>query len=155
MALLVGMASAASAKFAVVDVALTQDNILRGQLVTSGGQPKSKSLVLVSTGKEIICRATTNDQGVFAVSLDRGGIYILSHGEAATVVRAWTAQAAPPSAKNGILVVSDEDVSRAQLAHRRLWGQPSGHRYGPITKAAIIGAMAGVIYLAADNDDGS
>ncbi len=154
MATLISMASAANAQIPIVDVALTQDNVLQGQLVTKSGQPKSDSLVLVSNGQDAIRRATTSDQGVFAVNLHRGGIYVLSHGEAVAVVRAWTSQSAPPSATGGILVVSDERVSRAHLSSNRL-GLWSGHRYGPVTTAAIVGAMGTVIFLAADNDDGS
>ena len=147
------VASAATAQSPIVHIALTQDNLLRGQLVTRGGQPKSGVDISVSSGQDVICRATTDDQGVFAVKVARGGVYILSDGETSTVAVAWTKQAAPPSARNGVLLVSDEHVSRANLSSRPRRYTP--RRYGPLETAAIIGAMGGVVYLAADDDDGS
>jgi hypothetical protein len=93
---------------------------------------------------------TTNDRGIFAIQVERGGMYTLSHGETIAVVFAWTAQAAPPWAKNGVLMVSDEHVSRANLSSGRL-GLSSG-RYGPIEAAVIVGAMGTIVFLAADDD---
>lgn len=150
---LFSMASAATALSPIMDITLTQDNLLQGQLVMRGGQPKSQACILVSSDHGITCRTTTNDQGLFAVKVARGGMHVVSHGETSAVVRAWTQRAAPPSAKNGILMVSDEQLSRANLSSRRFRLSPS--RYGPIETAVIVGAVAGVVYLAADDDDGS
>lgn len=45
----------------------------------------------------------------------KGGVYILSDGERSVMVRAWTNAAAPPSANTGILMVSDQNVTRGAL----------------------------------------
>lgn len=147
---LFSMASVATAQSPIVDVALTQDNLLRGQLVMSGGQAKSGANILVSSGQGVAYGTTTDDRGLFAVRVERGGMYILKHGETSVVIRAWTNQAAPPSAKTGILMVADEHVSRGNLSSRG--ARLSTRRYGPIESAVLIGAIGGVVFLAADND---
>ncbi len=118
-----------------------------------GGQPVSGVDISISSGQAVVCRATTDDRGVFAARVERGGVYVLSDGETSAVVAAWTKHAAPPSAKNGVLMVADENVSRANLSSRGRRFAP--RRYGLLDTAAIIGAMGGVVYLAADDDDGS
>lgn len=133
------VASAATKPSPIVHVALTQNNLLRGQLVMRGGQPKSRVDILVSSGQDVICRTTTDDQGIFAVKVERGGVYVLSDGETSAVAVAWTKQMAPPSAKDGVLMVSDESVSRANLSsglHRL-----TPRKYGPIETATLVGVM--------------
>jgi len=133
----------------IVDVALTQGNLLRGQLVNGEGAARAGIQVTVSADLWVICQTTTDEQGVFAVRMERGGMYTLSDGTTSTLVRVWTNQAAPPSANDGVLMVSDENVSRANLSRRY------GGLHGVLDTAAVLGAIGGVIWLAADNDDAS
>ncbi len=132
---------------AVVDVSLTQDNLLRGQLVNREGIPKTKSKLTLASAGKVVARGLTDEKGLFALKVEKGGIYSLSDGETSALVRAWTSQAAPPSANSGILMVSDRDVTRAALG---------GGGLGTVVGwAAVIGVVTGVIIAAADDDDAS
>jgi hypothetical protein len=135
---------AAAPRIAFVDVSLSQDNLLRGQLVNGEGIPKAKSQVTLASGGEVVARGVTDEQGFFALKVEKGGVYALSDGETATLVRAWTSQAAPPSANNGVLMVSDRDVTRAALGN--------GGLRDVVGWAAVIGVVTAVIVAAADND---
>ncbi len=141
--------SEAARQTVIVDVALTQNNQLRGQLVNGDGKAKAGTQVTVSSGRQVIGQTVTDEQGLFAVRMDKGGVYALSDGKTSALVRVWTSQAAPPSAIDGILMVSAENISRANLS--RTYG---GLR-GVLETATVLGAMGGVVYLAADNDDSS
>lgn len=110
---------------------------------------KVGSRVTVSAGRQVISQAITDEEGVFAVRLDKGGVYTVSDGTTSALVRVWANQAAPPMANDGILMVTDADVSRANLSRRY-----SGFR-GCLDTAAVFAAIGTVVWLAADNDDAS
>ena len=138
---------AAGRQMAIVDVSLTQNNLLQGQLVNREGAPKAKSQMTLASGGQIVTRGVTDEKGFFALKVDKGGLYVLSDGQTSALVRAWTSQAAPPSANTGLLVVSDQNVTRATLGGGGLgtilgWG-------------AVIGVVTGVIIAASDDDDAS
>ena len=149
----VGIVSAADAQpeaarqLMIVDVSLTPDNLLRGQLVNREGAPKAKALMTLASEGEVVTRGTTDEKGFFALKAEKGGMYVLSDGETSALVRAWTSQAAPPSANTGVLMVSDRDVTRANLG--------GGGMGSFIGWAAVIGVVAGVVIAAADDDDAS
>jgi hypothetical protein len=128
----------------IVDVALTQDNLLRGQVVNRDGVPKANAKVTLASSGRIAAQTVTDDHGVFALEVARGGVYVLSDGEASAMVRAWTKEAAPPSTKPGILMVSDRDVARGALG-----GLSMGSVIGI---AAIVGVTTAVIIKAVDDD---
>ena len=131
----------------LVDVALTQDSILKGQLVDRQGAPRAKAKVRLMSGANVLGETVTDEQGVFQVKVDRGGIYTLQDGQASALVRVWTHQAAPPSAKTAVLMVSDSGLTRAALG--------DGGLDSAIGWAAIIGVTAAVIWAVVDDDDGS
>ncbi len=137
----------AGQQMAVVDVSLTQDNLLQGQLVDSAGAPKAKAQMTLASGGEVVTRGVTNEKGFFALQVDKGGVYALSDGQTSALVRAWTSQAAPPSANTGVLMVSGQDVSRANLGN--------GNLGTVIGWAAVIGIVTAVIIAASDDDDAS
>ncbi len=131
----------------VVDVALTQDNLLRGQVVNREGAPKARTKVTLASSGRVVAQTVTDDQGVFALPVARGGVYALSDGEGTAMVRAWTNAAAPPATKTGILMVSDRDVARGALG--------GGGLGALIGLAAIAGVVTAVVVAAADDDDAS
>lgn len=131
-------------QMAIVDVSLTQDSLLRGQVVNRAGTPKAGAQMTLASGGEIVARGVTDDQGLFALKVEKGGIYALSDGQTSALVRAWTSQAAPPTANNGVLMVSDRNVTRATLGDGGL-GTVVGW-------AAVLGVTAAVIIAAADDD---
>jgi hypothetical protein len=145
----VGIASAAdpvakAGQVTIVDIALTQDNLLRGQVVNSEGTPKAKAKVTLASSGRVVAQTVTDDQGVFALQVARGGVYVLSDGEASAMVRAWTKAAAPPSTNSGILMVSDQNVTRGGMA---------GGLGNVIGWTAIALVVTGVIIAATDDDD--
>jgi len=129
----------------IVDVALTQDNLLRGQVVNREGAPKAGSKVTLASSGRVVAQAVTDDQGVFALKVAKGGVYVLSDDEGAVMVRAWTKAAAPPSTKTGVLMVSDREVARGALG--------GGGLGALIGLAAIAGVVTAVVVAAADEDD--
>lgn len=133
----------AGRQMVIVDVSLTQNNLLRGQVVNGQGAPKAKSEVTLASGGALVARGVTNEQGHFALKVEKGGIYALSEGETAALVRVWTSQAAPPSANHGVLMVSDQNVTRAALG---------GASIGTIVGiAAVVGIVTAVVVVAADD----
>ena len=95
----------------------------------------------------IVAKTVTDDQGAFALKVAKGGVYVLSDGEASAMVRAWTKAAAPPNTKSGILMVSEREIAR---------GQPGNGTLGAIIGlVAIGGVITAVIIAAADDDDAS
>jgi hypothetical protein len=133
----------------IVDVSLSQDNLLRGQLVNRDGASKSKATVILVSTRGPVAQTTTNDKGTFAFRVAKGGVYVLSDGETSTLVRAWTKQAAPPSAQPGILMVSDQGVARAAIGR-----DPLASTY-VLGTAAAAGVIAGFVIWVSNNDDAS
>jgi hypothetical protein len=133
---------------AVADVALDSSNLLRGQLVDRQGAGKADCQIRLLSASEVVATTVTDKQGVFQLPLERGGVYTLDDGQSMAVFRVWTRQAAPPSAKEAVLIVSDPDLTRARLGR--------GGLNSLLGWAAIIGVAAAVIWaVTKDDDDGS
>jgi hypothetical protein len=139
--------AAAPQQVQIVDIALDGNHLLRGQLVDRQGIGKSDCQVRLLNGREVVGEAVTDHQGVFGVPVERGGMYTLSDGEASAMVRVWTQQAAPPSAKDSVLMVSDPELARGRLGR--------GGLDTLIGWAAILGVTAAVIWAVTDRKDGS
>ncbi len=131
----------------VVDVALNEHSVLSGQLVDAQGVGKHDCRVRVLSGEQVIGEALTDYRGTFSISVPRGGVYTLSDGEATALVRVWTAQAAPPSAKPSVLMVSDPELARGRLGR--------GGLDTLLGWAAVIGVTAAVVWAVTDSSDGS
>jgi len=100
----------------IMDVALAQSGSLRGQVVNAQGAPVSRMNVLVQSSGREVATTLTNERGEFAVNNLRGGNYTIAAGDSAGVYRVWTANAAPPSAKPGVLLISGRQVTVGQNA---------------------------------------
>jgi hypothetical protein len=131
----------------LVDIALTANSVLQGQLVDRQGAPKAGTKIQLSSGTEILAEGVSDPQGAFRIPVERGGIYTLSDGEASALVRVWTQEAAPPSAKPAVLMVSDPELTRGALGR--------GGMDTVIGWAAIIGVTAAVIWAIADRGSSS
>lgn len=128
----------------VVDVALA-DGILRGQLLDGQGVPRSHVPVTVSSGERVVQRTATSEDGKFAVRLGQGGVYVVSAGDDSSVIRAWSQAAAPPSARNEVLLVSGQDVERGNLGSSGIFADPRA-RVG--LAVAAVGGIATAVVLA-------
>ncbi|TVS07968.1 MAG: hypothetical protein EA424_29125 [Planctomycetaceae bacterium] len=131
----------------LVDIALTSNNLLQGQLVDRQGAPKAGTKVQLSSGTEVLAEGISDPQGAFRIPVERGGVYTLSDGEASALVRVWTQEAAPPSAQPAVLMVSDPELTRGALGR--------GGMDTVIGWAAIIGVTAAVIWAIADRGSSS
>jgi hypothetical protein len=140
---------------AILDVALTKDNVLRGQLVNGQGAPKAGAQVLVGDLGNVVAKGVTGEQGFFAIRLNNGGVYTISDGETTALVRVWTALAAPPVAKQGILMVSDRNVTRGEVGGPPAEDEAEGGYYyhgvnwnRVVGWGAVIGVTTAVIIAA-------
>jgi hypothetical protein len=138
--------STQSAASQPVDVALSHDKLLHGQVVSAQNAPRPGLPVSLVSQGEVVAQATTDASGAFRVPVARGGVYVVSADGAERVVRTWTEQSAPPSAKNGVLVVADETAVR---------GQAGSWIANNIIPLGIVGGFAGWIISEAASDDES
>jgi hypothetical protein len=133
----------AAAEFS--DVRLAAGGSLNGQVVDSASAPVGGAVVTLSARGSVVAQTTTDKNGRFAAPLSKGGVYLVSAAGAERVVRTWTEQAAPPAAREGVLLVADETAVR---------GQAGGWvgRYGlPI--GLVGGGLAGIIVATTTDDD--
>lgn len=103
---------------ALTDVALTAEGQLRGQVVDRNGNAQAQMAISVLADEQVVARTVTDPQGYFSVPLARGGVYRIANSQGATPLRVWTKAAAPPTAKNGILFVSDRELARGEPGER-------------------------------------
>ena len=95
----------AKSQASIVDVALTDDGVLHGQVV----DPQCASLGEVpvsveSQGKRIVM-LTTDENGYFAVGGLRSGVYQITAAQGQVTYRLWAPGTAPPSAEKHVVVV--------------------------------------------------
>jgi hypothetical protein len=107
--------SAQAGQVSIADVALTKDGLLRGQAVDRTNTARAGATITVYAGDKAVGETKTDALGNFAVRLNKGGVYQVTDGQSATLVRVWTDQSQPPAAKPGVLLVSGGDVTRGQL----------------------------------------
>lgn len=143
-------ASARAAARVVVDVALHEGGLLQGQIVDQTGAAQRDVPVVVAQNGKAIVIAKTDEQGRFAIRGLRGGVYEIESTQASGgAYRLWAPQTAPPSAKQGVVMVaSEEGVVR---------GQVGNGEYGPAIRGAVAGGLiTGGTYWALDyNPSGS
>jgi hypothetical protein len=137
---------AASSAPIVQDVALARGGLLQGQVVDSQGLAMKAVPVSVWYENNQVATTVSDEQGRFSVGGLRGGVHQVSAGQGAGVYRLWTAEAAPPTAANGTVVVPGQAIIRGQngypvrsiLQSPVLWG---GIMY---TAGHVIGFNAGI-----------
>ncbi|MFN0198432.1 MAG: carboxypeptidase-like regulatory domain-containing protein [Planctomycetaceae bacterium] len=99
---------------AVRDVALAEGGTLNGLVRDAQGNPLDGAAVSIRQGNEVVASTISDENGQFAVQELRGGLYVVSAGQAREVYRLWTEETAPPSAEPMIDMVSDGEVVRGQ-----------------------------------------
>jgi hypothetical protein len=96
------------------DLALGQGGLLRGQVVDAQGAPLAGASISVWHDNQQVVRTVADEQGQFVVTGLRGGVHQVVAGEGSAVYRLWTAQTAPPAAAQAAMIVSGNQVVRAQ-----------------------------------------
>ncbi len=142
------------------DVALRTGGLLVGQVIDQQGVAKTGTRVSIQFAGKEVATTTTDANGVFAAKGLRGGQYQLVTPTGASVCRLWAPDTAPPSARPAALVVSGNQVVRAQGADcncegggpMHSWvGWVKTHPY--ITAGTVAAAIAIPIALADDDFD--
>ncbi|MEZ6101956.1 MAG: carboxypeptidase-like regulatory domain-containing protein [Pirellulaceae bacterium] len=98
----------------VMDVALQPGGLLKGQVVDAHGAQLSNTKVIVIRGGQALAAAQTDDAGRFQIPGLQGGVYQIASAGTSGVVRTWTATTAPPAARDGLMLVSNDTVVRGQ-----------------------------------------
>jgi hypothetical protein len=98
---------------AIADVALAEGGLLVGQVVDPQGAPKANLRISLqdSQNKEV-ATAKTDQQGAFAISGLKGGVYQVVTPQGRRVYRLWSPGMAPPSAQRGTLIVLGDELAR-------------------------------------------
>ncbi len=145
------LAASATTRQAVADVALDGSGALRGQLVNPQGVAiAGQDLFILLKGQQV-AKTQTNTRGEFQFADLKGGVYVISDGSSAVAARVWTNRMAPPSAKQGVLIVSQEQTTRAQFGPHHNWGF-GGMGNMNLGALMVAGALGTIIYTASDDD---
>ena len=121
----------------VADAALGADGALRGRVSDPQGKGMPATRVVLAGPKGPIGETMTDDEGRFAFLDLRQGLYVVAGGEGFGVYRVWPEAIAPPSAKEGVLIVSDGRLVRGQGG---LYPWISEHFW--LTSALVAAAIA-------------
>ncbi|MBM83302.1 MAG: hypothetical protein CMJ78_22300 [Planctomycetaceae bacterium] len=107
------VASRTSQSSPVTDVALQRGGVLVGQIINHRNQAVSTQ-VAIHSGRRVVAKTTTDQNGVFRVRGLRGGVHTISTGSMVQRVRLWHENTAPPVAKPSLRMVSKPIVVRGQ-----------------------------------------
>ncbi len=144
------MAAGVGEAATIRDVALQQDGLLVGQVLSKDGTPVAGVPVTIARENRVLGTATTNEQGIFAFRGLKGGVYQLASANGVAAYRVWQSQTAPPGASPAAIVVAGEDAVRGQLPPGRVGMFLSR----PLVIAGVIGAAIAVpVAIAASEDD--
>ena len=147
-----------------LDVELTADGTLIGQVINTEGKLRPGTEVVLKQAGVDIAQTTSDAQGNFRFPALRGGAYQIVAGGRWSYVRAWVSQTAPPSSRSQAVVVAG-NVIRGQgctvdsctgtcggtcAAAGR--GGPMGFLLHPLVIGAAV-AAAIAIPLAVSNND--
>ncbi len=105
------------------DVRLGGGGELVAQVISRNGQLQAGQTVVLVKDGQAIATGLSNEQGRVTFAGLNGGPCQLKINEQITALRLWTAPAAPPVAVDELLVVSDENVQRAQQSLCHLCGE--------------------------------
>lgn len=98
----------------IVDVALDSEGAFRGRVVDRQGRAISAARVVLLQEDRQIVSTKTNTNGDFAVAGIRGGVYLVAAANGMAICRVWVPGTAPPPAKQGVLIASDDGAVRGQ-----------------------------------------
>ena len=106
--------TAANSPVQINDITLNAGGVLSGQVVDTQGKSLTNAPVVVKFGDKTIAKTKTNRHGRFLVKSLRGGVHQIVAGQGSSLCRFWTEKAAPPSARNSVVIVSDGSIVRGQ-----------------------------------------
>jgi hypothetical protein len=131
----------------LADVVLDAQGGLQGLVVDMHGVPQSGAKVLVVHKKREVGRVWTDRLGRFRLAGLRGGVYMLQSGGQGRFVRVWTTEAAPPTAKQIVSMVTGDGVVRGQMPLENFFASDA------VVIAGLVAAMI-AIPIAVSNQGG-
>lgn len=139
--------AASPARPMVHDLKLDQRNAFQGQLLNAAGQPLVDQALTLRTNGELVAQTKTDESGLFHFGDLRGGVYQIGIADAVVTCRVWTANAAPPAAKEQMLIVAgSEEIVRGQ--------QPIGAIFtNPLVIGVVVAAAIAVPLVVHNNSD--
>jgi hypothetical protein len=136
----------------VSDIALRPGGVLLGQVVDPQGVAQAGKPVSIQFAGKEVARTTTDENGVFAAKGLRGGEYKIDTVEGTSSCRLWAANTAPPAARPAALVVSGEDLVRAQFGGGPMHAWKEWIKAHPYITAGTVAAAIAVPLVLADDD---
>ncbi len=133
----------------IADVAIQAGGVLIAQEYTAEGTPHAGTTVTIQKQGRQLVQATTDANGMLAVSGLQGGVYQLAVGQTVGSYRLWAPDTAPPAAKPGALLVEGQGVVRGQF------GGGGGFMGSPWVWTAIIATAITVPIAVANSSSGS
>ena len=132
-----------------IDVKVDRGRLI-GQVLSITGQPEAGKEVQLRANEVLVANGKTDARGRFAVPVKKTGVFRLDVCDQRFQIRAWQAEIAPPTAGEGLLVVSQGDSVRGQASASMLVSWLSN----PLV-LGLVAASAIAIPIAVDeaNDD--
>ena len=121
-----------------LDIELTRDRVLTGQLVNDVGGPIAVAPVEVWRNRQLIQTSMTDQRGRFRLAQLNGGTYKINSGDRVQTARLWTAGSAPPNSISSLRIVADEQVVRAQQRCGAVVGAVNPWVIAGIAVAAVV-----------------
>ncbi|REJ64480.1 MAG: hypothetical protein DWQ31_21360 [Planctomycetota bacterium] len=119
------------------DLKLRHDGVLEGVLIGRDGVPRTGELVGLRRQGQPHASATTDKLGRFYVAGLPGGVYEFVCDGYRGVFRIWPDDAAPPSARPRLLIMSETSVTRGQQEWGPWLGKPTVFSASAIAGAAV------------------
>ena len=138
--------AATAAARAILDRALDSHGDLHGRVVNPQGIPRAGHTVVAQAVGYTPITTMTDAEGTFVLSGLRGGVYTIGVEDELNVYRVWTQAAAPPSAREGLLIVTGDNVARGKIEVTP---------YTATITAVAVGAGVLIYNAMSDSDDAS
>lgn len=131
----------------VTDVSFAATGSLVGTVVDEGGTPQVNVPVRIIHNQKIVATAKTNAKGSYSVKGLRSGLHIVQTPNTFQACRFWTAETAPPSAKNGLVMANSQTILRGQSG--------GGLSLGTLLPVAAFAAVSAVTVTSSTGNDKS
>jgi len=140
-------ASAAETQ-SISDVRLGEGGTLFGQVLDVQGAPLAQATVTVRCAGSDVASTVTDTQGSFSVGGLQGGVYEVTTDGGSGTFRLWTADASPPSANKGALIVSGGETTRGQFFR-------GPNKAGALVMVGLLGGVVAAGIITAAQPSGS
>lgn len=144
--------SVKQASHRTIDVKVDR-GFLVGQVLSIAGQPEADKELQLRANEVLVANAKTDARGRFAVPVNKTGVFRLDVCNQRFQIRAWQANVAPPTAGEGLLVISQGDSVRGQAGASMLVSWLSNPLVLGLVAASAIAVPIAVDELDDDDDN--